>query len=443
MNINAAFKLFDIRGEYPGEVDERMAFVVGKALTLLRRPRKVLVASDTRESSPLLKNFLKDGLAEGEARVFDLYEAPVPQFYYTVATGDYDLGVIVTASHVADCENGFKIVGPDGLPFDQSEIATLKNLVLQIKNDPIVVPAIESKRINSTDEYINTITRLVGKQKFVSKVCLDVTKSAVITPVMVLFSRLGVNFSLAKSNRSGSPLLPENQEDLGKAVVENNADLGILWDSDGDRVVFLDGTGKMIPLSFVLACLARSEVAKKKGTGVVVDVRAGLVVRDLVAQAGGSIRVLPAWSQFIKFAMRENANVVFGGETSGHFIFRDFHCIDDGILAALRFLSLWEEENVSGLLTDLKKKYFELPERNFPCDLKMAPDILERLSELYRSKEYQVSVEDGLTVFGQDFKFNLRASLTEPLLRLNLETRTEKDSNIISREIEKHIEENE
>lgn len=413
--------------------------MVGKALTLLRRPQKVLVASDTRESSPLLKNFLKDGLAEGEAQVFDLFEAPVPQFYFTVAAGDYDLGVMVTASHIDESENGFKVVGPDGLPFDQGEILTLKNLVTQIKNDPIVVPAVESTRINSTDEYINAIEKLLGKQKFVSRVCLDVTRSAVITPVMVLFSRLGVNFSLAKSNHSGNPLLAQNQADLGKAIIENRADLGILWDSDGDRVVFLSRQGEMIPMAFVLACLARDAIIQNPGAEIAVDVRAGLVVRDLVEQAGGKLKILPAWSQYIKFAMRETPAIVFGGETSGHFMFKDFHCFDDGVLASLKFLKLWEEEKIEDLLAQLKKKYFELPETNFPCDQAFAPEVLEKLSEFYRQKDLTISVEDGLTVFGPDFKFNLRSSLTEPLLRLNLEAKSESQAQLIAADLEKHL----
>lgn len=435
MDINAAFKLFDIRGAYPTEVDEKLAFLVGKGLNLLYRPYRVVVASDTRESSPMLRKFLKDGFNERDVEIFDLYEAPIPQFYFTVASGDYDLGVMVTASHVDDYKNGFKIVGPDGFPLDQKEILNLKNIVNQIENDPIT-PTVKSFRINTTHDYIDAILNLIGDKKFSSKVCVDITHSTVVTPVLVLFSRLGINFTLVKSNRSSNPLLLENQSDLAKTVVETGADLGIMWDSDGDRVVFLDRHGKMIPTSFIIGCMGKRFVEEKSGGRVAIDVRAGLVVRDLVRPAGGEIEVFPAWSQYIKYAMREDPQLIFGGEVSGHFTFRDFYCIDDGILAALRFLELWEEENIESLLQSLAKRYFELPEKNFPCSPERAAEVLNKITNLYRQKNYLVSVEDGLTVFGEDFKFNLRPSLTESLLRLNLEAKTQEEADKIVENLE-------
>lgn len=440
MDIEAAFKLFDIRGKYPQEVDERMAFAVGKALNLLKHPKKVLVASDTRESSPALKNFLVDGLCVDGARVFDLFEVPVPEFYFSMVTGDYDLGVIVTASHVSAVENGFKLANSNGQPFDQAELLAVKNLVRQVANDPILVPATAAERINNTDAYIAAILKLLPKDRFYTKVVLDFTKSSVVTPVMVLFSRLGFNFTLAKSDSSGNPLLPENRVALGRAVAENKADLGVMWDSDGDRVVFIDRDGKLLPMPFILGVLAAGEVRNSTtGKKVAVDVRAGLVLRDLVEEAGGRLVVLPAWAQYIKYAMHDDPEIVFGGETSGHFVFRDFYCIDDGILAALKFLALWEDTSLKDKLAELNRKYFELPEKNFPCASQKAPEILEDLSEFYRQKDYSISIEDGLTVIGQDFKFNLRESLTEPYLRLNLEAKSESQAATIVNELEKHL----
>ena len=417
-----------------------MAFLLGKAITLLKRPKKVLVGSDTRESSPILKTFLIDGLTAGEAQVFDLFEVPVPEFYFSMATGDYDVGIVITASHISAEENGFKLVSANGLPFDEAEIKKFKQIVNKIANDPILVPTKEATRINSTDNYIDSIAKLLPKSRFHSKVILDATKSAVLTPVMVLFSRLGVNFTLTNSAVSGNPLLAVNREALAKGVIKNKADLGIMWDSDGDRVVFVDRKGVLIPLPFVLGILAANEVKnshdKKK---VAVDVRSGMVVRDLVEEAGGTLEVFPAWSQYLKYAMQADPRIIFGGETSGHFVFRNFHFIDDGILAALKFLDLWEDMPLEEKLESLARKYFELPEKNIPCDLKRAPEILEKLSEFYRQMDYPISVRDGLTVFGPDFKFNLRASLTEPYLRLNLETKNSGQADKIVHELERHL----
>lgn len=439
MNIDAAFKLFDIRGLYPQVVDEKLAFILGKALTGFLHPKSIVIASDTRESSGPLKNFLINGLSQECKKISDLFEVPTPEFYYAMATGNFDLGVMVTASHISSEENGMKLVKKGGMPFDMSEVAALKDFVKSIPEQPIVVPSFEPVRVNLTDVYLNDMVSKVKTTKFISKVVLEVTESSVVTPVMVLFSRLRINFALSKSSHGGNPLLPENRVELVNTVKNLKADLGIMWDSDGDRVIFVQPDGKMIPMSFVLGILAADEVRKHDGGKIGVDVRTGLVVRDLVEQAGGTIEVFPAWSQFIKFGMKEDPEIIFGGETSGHFVHKDFYTIDDGILTSLKFLAIWENTDVKAQITELSKKYFELPEKNFPVNLDQAPTILEKLAEFYRTQNVMVSVVDGLTVYGQDYRFNIRASLTEPFLRLNLETTGENRSQEIISEIEKHL----
>lgn len=433
MNIETAFKLFDIRGDYPEVVNERLAFIIGKSLALLKSPKKILVASDLRESSPSLKNYLVDGLF-GEAKIYDLGNAPVPEFYYTVATGGFDLGVMVTASHIGNRENGFKFSDQNGLPFDQGEILQLKNLVLKQIHLPIVVPKTETISLDNSANYIEEIISLLPKTNYKLNVLLDISHSVVTNLVKILFSRLQINYKLFEKSPMGSPLFLENSREFSQEIVNQKADLGIKWDSDGDRVVFLNNEGKIISLSFVLGILGANEKGK-----VVVDVRAGLVTRDLITEAGGSVNILPAWGQYIKFAMQKDPEIVFGGETSGHFIYKSFHLIDDGIFAALKFLTLYEKPEIREKLKLLKKKYFEIPEKNFPVDLNKAAEILEKLTEYYRKLDYDVSVEDGLTVFGKNFKFNLRPSLTESFLRLNLEAQSEKQSQEIIHELEKHL----
>ncbi len=439
MDINAAFKLFDVRGLYPQEVDERMAFLVGKALSLQYNPKNVLVASDTRESSPTLKNFLVDGLSLNTKNIFDLFEIPMPQFYFTLAKDNYDLGVMVTASHISDLENGFKFASRGGLPFDQEEIITLKNKVTEITQDQIVVPHPSSQRINNTKDYVAHLLDHTSLKKVTSKIILDVTRSSVVTPVLVIFSQLKANFELVNSDHSGNPLLSQNRIAIAKKVQQSKADLGILWDSDGDRVIFVDRNGQLIPPSFVLGILGAQAVKKGLGKKVVIDVRAGLVVRDLVYKAGGEVEIVPSWAQFIKFAMKKDSQIGFGGENSGHLVFRDFYCIDDGLLGSLRFLESWENDNLEELLNALNKRYFELPEMNFPSDPENSVTLLENLTNHYRGLGYQISIEDGLTVFGPDFKFNLRQSVTEPFLRLNLESSNENTASKVSLQIKNEI----
>lgn len=436
MDINSAFKLFDIRGKYPEVVDERLAFAVAHALTQSFNPKTVAVSMDTRESSPSLKEFLIDGFSVANIPVVDLGETPLPMFNFALATADFDLGVMVTASHIGQDENGFKIIKKGAVPLDENEVLNLKSVTEQFQNEPIVVPQLLPKKENFSDPYIGEILRLVGTAKPKAKLSLDVSKSAVVTTMMVLMQKLGAEFHFVENPKSGNPLLPENRKQLEKDVVSTQSDLGIIWDSDGDRVVFVDRHGKLIPMSFTLGMLAADAVASGPSKKVVVDIRAGLVVRDLVSQAGGQLEILPAWNTYLKFAMQQDPEIVFGGETSGHFIYSDFHIIDDGILAALRFVRLFDTGQVEHKLESLAKKYFELPEQNIDCPTPKGPLILEKLTEIYRGTDYLISIKDGLTVFASDWKFNLRQSVTEPLLRLNIEARSESSARKIYTEIE-------
>ena len=439
MDINSAFKLFDIRGKYPQEVDERLAYSLGKSLAKFKSPKKVLVCCDTRESSPSLKEFLIDGFSNADVDVFDLGEAPMPVFNFAMTLSDYDLGVMVTASHVSDQENGFKIINPGPLPFDQKEITDVKKIISEYEDEPIVVPRKQPVKVQAIDQYVEKILELTSLDKPKIKIALDATKSAVLTTVMVIFQKIGADFHFVNSKHSGNPLLDINRQDLAKDVVETKSDLGVIWDSDGDRVVFVDRKGKLIPMSFVLGILASAAIRNNRHKKVAVDIRSGLVVRDIIEAEGGELSIYPAWNTNIKFAMKEDPEIAFGGETSGHFMFADFFAIDDGILASLKFIKEYEGGFVEEKLEDLRKKYFELPEKNVACEAKKSSAILEKLTELYRDKNYLVSIVDGLTVFGPDWKFNLRQSVTEPYLRLNLEARSQSQAEKISREIDKLI----
>lgn len=439
MDIESAFKQFDIRGHYPQIVDERLAYALAKALTKYKKPKRVLVCCDTRESSPSLKEFLVDGFANAGVTVFDLGEAPMPVFNFAMTLSNYDLGIMVTASHVSENENGFKIIGPGPLPLDQKEIADLKNALAEFQNEPIVVPRSQPNKVAAIDAYVENILTLVGTDKPKIKLALDATKSAVLTTVMIIFQKMAADIHFVSNKHTGSPLLEITRQALARDVVTSGSDLGIIWDSDGDRVVFVDRRGQLIPMSFVLGILASAVIKNGPHKKVAADIRSGLVVKDLVTAAGGELIIFPAWNTNIKFAMKEDPEIAFGGETSGHFMFADFFAIDDGILAALRFIREFEAGFVEEKLQELRKKYFELPEKNIPCPAEKSPALLEKLTEHYRRQDYLVSVVDGLTVFGPDWKFNLRQSVTEPYLRLNLEARSASEAQKIYTEINNYL----
>lgn len=440
MNLNSAFKLFDVRGHYPEVVDERLAFLLGKTLAGWKKPRKVILAIDSRVSSPALREFLIDGFFSMGVPVEDLGLCSVPRFYFSVATTNADLGIMVTASHSSLEENGFKIVGPNGLPFNEKELEDLKNLLSGHEGDPVVSEKGTATKVETLESYTKAICRLTDNLTFpVGKVCVDFNASAAKDAAEKVLSLKKINLLVVENPTPGNPLERSVRKALSESVQKNGALCGLMWDSDGDRVVFVDCRGEIISLSFVLGLLAREAVVSGRAKKVAVDVRAGLIVRDLVTSVGGSLEVLPAWHQFIQFAMNEDKNIAFGGETSGHFMFADFDMIDDGLLAGLRFLSLVARPDFDAELIRLKKKYFELPEMNFPCAREKAALVLNHLADYYRSKDYSVSVKDGVTVWGFDWKVNLRQSATEPLLRLNLEAKDAQRAQQILDELDDHL----
>ncbi|KKU90867.1 MAG: Phosphomannomutase [Microgenomates group bacterium GW2011_GWA1_48_10] len=439
MNLDRAFKLYDIRGPYPEVVDERLAFILGRGLSIFKQSHRVLIASDIRHSSPSLKRFLAAGFAASNVSVFDLAEVPTPQFYYSVASSNFDLGVMITASHTGEEENGFKPVTKNGLPFDEGEIMALKETLKTLTKEKAVVATSRPERLNTTATYLQAITAQLSNKSFKSRVVLDMTKSSVASVVPGLFHSLKIDYHLVKSDHQGNPLLPENRRDLEKEVRLQKADLGIMWDTDGDRVAFIDRFGTLIPMSFILGFLAQSALKLNRGKKIAVDVRAGLVVRDLVTRAGGELLIVPAWHQNLQFAMLSDPEIIFAGETTGHFLYRDFYKIDDGLLAALLFLRAFEDDGIEDQVNSLKKKYFELPEKNFACSDQIAPNVLQKLTGYYRLKGESVSLKDGLTVFGSNWRFNLRQSATEPFLRLNFESRSDSQASTIINTIQSQI----
>lgn len=426
----SAFKAYDIRGEYPKVVNEQLAFALSQALVKIYQPKKVVIAGDTRNSTPFLKKYLADGFPGG-VQLFDIGEVPVPEFYFTAKSQGFDIGVMVTASHLKSSDNGFKLVKKNGSPLDQSEVKKLKTIIESKNYSQIVVPVRKIERLEETEKYVTALIKNSGLKKIDLSLALDTIKSSTSTVVPLLFKKLNARYQLTQGSHEGNPLVAENWAELSYLVKAKKADLGIIWDSDGDRVAFIDNSGKFIPVSFVLAILGSEEVKKQKDSIVAVDIRAGLVVRDEVEKNGGKVEVFPAWHQSLQFAMEENKTIVFAGENSGHIIFKDFYNLDDGLFAALKFIDYCQKNDLSSRLKGLEKRYFELPEQNFKCTHEDSIEILTRLTDEYRAKGDQVSLIDGLTVYGKDYKINLRLSATEPLLRLNLETRSASTSSQI------------
>lgn len=425
------FHVFDIRGEYPKVVNEALFRKIADSLRIKYSPKKIVLGMDNRPSSPKLKQSLVESLLENGINVIDIGETTTPLFYFSVICESADLGLITTASHLPGKQNGIKIVKNGGIPLDEVELKDIEEITK--KDLPV---ALNKKKttimtLNTREKYLESLIKLSGNIKHF-KIVVDGRDKIVDNLAREFFRKLPLETLFIpvndmKESASVNPLEEESQTAARKKVLEEKADLGIIFDGDGDRVVFLDKEGELIPLSYVLGFLG-GYAAKFSTAGreVATDTRAGLVTRELIENSGGKVIVSRSWVQSLKFLMSSNQDICFSGETSGHFIFRDFFNIDDGLRAAIAFLSLMSKDyfNLENEIRRLKKSYFELPEENFRIEIEPSL-LLDKIANFYRNDEKEVSLIDGVTVQGDDFHLNIRQSLSEPLVRLNIEAKSE------------------
>lgn len=435
------FKAYDIRGEYPSQLNEATAFRIGQAFANYVRknnpsgePKKIIVGRDIRLSSESISEALIDGITLTGMDVIDIGLASSPHFNYSAAHLDFP-AMVVTASHMEKRFNGFKMAFAGNITLTKEQLLEIKEIVIsdeEIKMSEIK-GSVEKKDI--LDDYIAEVKQFIKFPFKRLKVVMDAGNcmaglsvekvfAGTELEVVPLYTELDGNFP----NHETNPKIEENQQDLKKKIVEEKADLGFMFDGDADRFYAFDRDGGVISPSFISALVGRYLIRNYSGNKVIIEVRTGNVVKDLVEEAGGEILVVKPWYVMIKIALGENPDAVFGSETSGHYLFRDFYKIDDGILTALIFLQAIsvEEKSIDEILSELRKKYFIIEEINFEFRNKeKGEEKLEKLEEYYKSKGGEILKIDGLSVIFADWHFNLRASESEPLLRLNLEADSE------------------
>ncbi len=431
MDINKAFLRFDVRGNYPSVVDEELAGRIGKAIMQYLKTHDLAVAYDNRSSSVSLAEALMNAAASYGDRVISFGQLPIPLFYYGIIKNRCPAGIMVTASHISMGHNGFKFVRNNALPLNNADINNLKALVHKGSSLPEgVSPKIIDMHEQIKTEYLIEMSNHFADLKWnKGKIVLDTGSSSVAAIAEDIFQHLGLPYILINPEREPNPLIANNRRDLSSKVLSEKASLGISWDGDGDRVIFVDARGELIPPSYILGIIARNYQK------AVFDVRAGKS-----SYTSPEYLIVPSWAQNLKYAMDKDRSIGFGGETSGHLIFAEWYRIDDGLFSALKFLQLCQNIDLETELLNCRNQYPQLPEENIPFTRNSAL-VLERMADYYRNKGNNVLTIDGVTVSGPDFKFNLRESLTEALLRLNVEASSPQRLNTIHNEITRFINE--
>src|SRR3954454_1474905 len=434
MQINAdIFKAYDVRGVYPGEVNEEGARAIGAAFVAYLKAKRIAVGRDMRLSSPALAAAFIEGATSQGADIVDYGMIPTDMLYFAVARDGHDGGVQVTASHNPKQYNGMKMVRREAFPLSGEE--GLLEIRQMIAANAIPAAAARGGQVttkNVLGEYVEHVMSFIDPALIRPfNVVLDAGcgMGGLVAPK--LFERLPCRttplcFTIDGTfpTHEANPLIEENRRDIVERVVAEKADVGIAWDGDADRCFFIDGTGEFVSGDFVTALLAEAFLLRHPGASVVYDLRASHAVRDTVARYGGTALMNRVGHAFIKQRMRQE-DAIFAGEVTGHYYFRDFYHADNGFIPALLMLELMSKKNMSlrELLEPYREHYFISGEIN--TKLKSMDEVPARLSAIQsRYGDAQIQKLDGVSVDYPDWHFNVRASNTEPLLRLNLEART-------------------
>jgi len=428
------YKAYDIRGIYPNELNEELAKKIAQAFALMRKKElnkeqtTIVVGEDMRISSPSLKRQVIEGLVQSGVRVIDVGLVSTPTFYFAVAFFGYDGGLMVSASHNPAQYNGIKIVREGAKPFGQGNgMEELQKIVEQ--NEFLIS---ENKgNVILKEEILFAQTK--EEEKFVDlkkikpmKIVADTANAMGAQYLEELFKDLP-QIELVKMNfdldgtfpaHEADPFKEENNIDLRKMVVQEKVDLGIATDGDGDRIFFVDNTGELVEPAILRGIMAELFLRDNPGSTICYDIRPGKITQDLILQNGGVPSVTRVGHSLIKKQMLENG-AVFGGESSGHFFVKfPYGVFEAPMVVTLKLLQELSEKNIN--LADYVKplkKYFNSGEINFKVEDKNA--VIEKLKEKFA--DAKISDLDGLTFEYPDFWFNVRASNTESLLRLNLE----------------------
>ncbi len=434
-NINPSiFKAYDVRGLYPSEVNEEAARLIGRGFVAYLQARRIAVSRDMRLSSPSVASAFIEGAREQGADVVDYGMLATDVMYFAVARDGHDGGAQITASHNPKQYIGFKLVRREAFPLSgEAGLGEIRDMIV---NGALPAPAGPAGTITTNDvleDYVEHVMSFIDPSIIKPfNVVLDAGSGMAGLVAPKLFERLPCRttrlcFDIDGTfpNHEANPLIEENRRDIVDRVVRDHADIGIAWDGDADRCFFVDGAGEFIPGDFVTALLAEAFLLKHPGAKVVYDVRASYAVKDMVAKYGGAALMNRVGHAFFKRRMREEG-AIFGGEVTGHYYFRDNFYADNGFVPALLILELMSRkgQTLQQLLAPLREKYFISGEINTKMpDMRVVQEKVDALAARYAdAKTYSM---DGTSVEYPDWHFNVRASNTEPLIRLNLEATTQ------------------
>lgn len=431
MSDLSCFKAYDIRGRVPDQLNEEIAYRIGRAFAEYIQAKKVFVGHDIRLTSPELCKALSNGLMDAGADVFDIGMVGTEEIYFAAFNNaDYDGGIVVTASHNPKDYNGMKLVRAGSRPISgDTGLLDIKKLAEKSE-----FKSVEKKGVlhffDSRPEYIKHLLGYINPSSFKGlKVVVNAGNGGAGAVIDELEAELPCQFIKVHHEPDGNfpngipnPLLIENRASTSEAVIKNKADIGVAWDGDFDRCFLFDENGDFVEGYYIVGLLAEAFLAKSAHEKVVHDPRLIWNTQDIVTSLGGEPVMSKTGHAFIKERMRKE-NAIYGGEMSAHHYFRDFAYCDSGMIPWLLIAELVAKKgkSLSELVNQMIKRYPVSGEIN--SKVKDAKSLLESIQKDYEANALEVDHTDGLSMSFENWRFNFRMSNTEPVVRLNVEAR--------------------
>jgi phosphomannomutase len=427
-----AFKAYDVRGRIPDEINEPLAYDIGRAYAGFVQPRTVAVGYDIRKTSPELARALKRGLTESGVDVLDIGLCGTEGSYFATAQWKLDGGIMVTASHNPPDYNGMKFVRQDARPISaDTGLKDIQAAIAARRFPPRAAQPGQERPLDIRERYVEHLLQYVDRAKLRPlKVVVNAGNGGAGLIVDLLEPHLPFRFIKLNHEPDGSfphgvpnPMLEENRHATRRAVLEAGADVGLAWDGDYDRCFFFDEEGTFIEGYYLVGLLAQVFLRREPGARIVHDPRLTWNTLDVVRSAGGVPVLSKSGHAFIKQVMRE-VDGAYGGEMSAHHYFRSFAYCDSGMIPWLLVLQVICEsgQTLSQLVGERMRLFPASGEINTKLEGE-ARAVLERAEKVYAPSALNVDFTDGLSVEFAQWRFNLRGSNTEPLVRLNVESR--------------------
>ncbi len=427
------FKAYDIRGVVPDQLTAEDAYAIGRGTARFLQASEIAIGRDARESSPEMAEALRRGMNDEGVSVVDLGCVSTPMLYFAVEELGVGGGVIVTASHNPSQYNGFKICREHAIPIGgETGLKEIEALSRERAKAPLADPRGGSREVDVTDGYVEHVLSVGGRcpELKLAIDCGNGMAGVALEPLLahwpVQVERLYFEPDGRFPNHEADPLKRENLDDVVAAVNRTGADVGIAFDGDGDRAIFVDEKGEPISADLMTGLLAQAQLRRYPGGRVLYDLRSSRATAEAIEAAGGVAEMSRVGHSIVKARMRE-CGAIFAGELSGHHYFRfsDTLIADDGTAAMVALLDLMAAEGkpLSELIDPLRR-YVASGEINRRVE--NIPALLDAIEAEHKDAE-EISRLDGLLVRYPDWWFNLRPSNTEPVLRLNCEAASEEE----------------